>query len=262
MPKKSSLKKNYIKTRGRVDVSPRVSGKHSTQRKVWLPPENGVSRFQVKRRFAIGLTFVTVLAFIYFVTSERDFFDVRAKNVSVLGEHSNNSNGSAAEPTRNGRNAKEKPSALLKYNLNRELRFLQVDVDGYAMKYIDSPQDADTSVTIVAHPQGQLPEPDRLVISEDVQLALRVLRTVLSSTPEIAARIRTIDAIHPEKIIIQLNGGLPVIWLSSDLVETGLKNIDLFLKNRTTVVKQKKRDRSKAYLDARFADAVYLGRIN
>ncbi len=262
MRKKSSLKRLQIKTRRPTDVSPRASGKHSAQRKVWLRPEHGISRFQVKRRFAIGLTFVTVLAFIYFITSERDFFDVRAKNVSVLGDHSNASNGSEGKPNRNdGENTKEKPWALLKYNMNHEVRFLQVDVDGYVMRFIDSPKAANSSVTIVAHTQGQLPEPDTYIYSEHVQLALRVLRTVLNLTPEIAARIRTIDANNPEKITLQLDGGLPVVWLSSDLVETGLNNIDLFLKNRTEVVKQKNRNRRKAYLDARFADAIYLGRI-
>ena len=261
MPKKSSLKRLRFKTRGGADVSPRTSRKLSTQRKVWLRPENGISRLQVKRRFAIGLTFVTVLAFIYFITSERDLFDVRAKNVSVLGEHSNTSKEGAAAPKLNGENAKEKPIALLKYHLNREIRFLQVDVDGYVMKHIDSPQAANISVTIIAHTKEQLPEPDTRVHSVEVQLALRVLRTALSSNPEIAAKIRTIDANHPEKIILQLDGGLPVMWLSSDLVETGLNNIDLFLKNRTTVIKQKKRNRKNAYLDARFAEAIYLGQI-
>ena len=87
-----------------------------------------------------------------------------------------------------------------------------------------------------------------------------VLRSVQSSTPEIASKLRTIDANQPDKITLQL-ADLTVVWLSVDLLNTGLKNIDLFLKNRTTIVKQKKRNRKRIYLDARFEDAIYLGRI-
>ena len=232
------------------------------QRKVWLHAEHGKSRFKVKRRFAIVVTFVTVLAFIYFITSERDFFDVRAKNVSVLGEHSDPSNSHVARPKQSVQNAKGKPIVLLKYHLNHENRTLKVDSDGYILEFIDSPQDTDASVTIVADKQQKLPEPGTQVISDGVQLGLRVLRFARSSTPEIASKLRTIDANQPEKIILQLDDDLPVVWLSSDLIETGLNNIEIFLKNQTTIVKQKKRNRKKAYLDARFEEAIYLGRIN
>ena len=205
------------------------------------------------------MTFVTVSAFIYFITSERDFLGVRAKNVSVLGDYSNTSKSGAAKPKLNVEKRKRKPIALLKYHLNHKVRFLQVDSDGYILD-IDSPQPSDSSVTIVADTRGQLPELHTKVHSEGVQLALRVLRSVQSSTPEIASKLRTIDANQPDKITLQL-ADLTVVWLSVDLLNTGLKNIDLFLKNRTTIVKQKKRNRKRIYLDARFEDAIYLGRI-
>jgi cell division septal protein FtsQ len=279
-----------------------AEGKHlpsrqlPTQQKVWLHPENGDSRLQVKRRFAIGMTFVTVLSFIYFITSERDFFDVRAKDVSVLGnEHyeaidivgalelsPNQSNvpeqeienrlkrklryvkkvdvskSGVVKPNLTVQITERKPIAWLKYHLNHEVRFLQVDPDGYVLEDIDSPQTSDTFVTIVADGQGQLPERDSQVHSEDIQLALSVLHSAQSLTPEIASKLRTINANQPEKIILQLDD-LPVVWLSSDLINTGLYHIDLFLKNRTTIVKQKKRNRMKGYLDARFQDAIYWG---
>ena len=259
MPKKSSTHRLKSQTRRGVDVSQLQSRKLSTRKKVWLHPENENSRFKVKRRFAIGMTFVTVLAFIYFITSERDFFDVRAKNVSVLGDHSNTSKSGVAKPKLNAEKLKRKPIALLKYHLNHKVRFLQVDLDGYILD-IDAPPPSDSSVTIVADTRRQLPEPHTKVHSEGVQLALRVLRSVQSSTPEIASKLRTIDANQPDKITLQLDDST-VVWLSVNLLKTGLNNINLFLKNRTTVVKQKKRNRKKTYLDARFEDAIYLGRI-
>ena len=242
------------------------------------------------------MTFVTVSSFIYFITSERDLFGVRVKNVSVLGNERYGSNEIvvASELSPNQSNVPEqeienrikrklryvkqanisksgvvnpnltiqiterKPIALLKYHLNHEVHFLQVDPDGYVLENIDSPQAADTFVIIVADGQRQLPKRDSHVRSEGVQLALGVLRSAQSLTPEIASKLRTIDANKPEKIILQLDD-LPVVWLSSDLIETGLNNIDLFLKNRTTIVKQKKRNRMKGYLDARFEDAIYWG---
>lgn len=196
------------------------------------------------------MTFVTVLSFIYFITSERDFFDVRAKNVSVQS--------GVVKPSLTVQITVRKPIALLKYHLNDKVRFFQVDPEGYVLENFDSLQASDTYVTIVADAQGQLPERDSHVHSECVQLALSVLRSVQSRTPEIASKLRTIDANQPDKIILQLDD-LPVVWLSSDLIETGLYNIDLFLKNLATIVKQKKRNRMKGYLDARFEDAIYWG---
>lgn len=259
MPKKSSLHRLKPQTRRRDNVSQSPSRKLSTRKKVWLHPENENSHTKVKQRFAIGITFVTALAFIYFITSERDFFDVRAKNVSVIGDHSNSAKIGVAKQTLIAEKPKRKPIALLKYNLNQKVRFLQVDSDGYILN-TDSPPPSDSSVTIVASTREKLPEPHTKEHSEGVQLALRVLRSVQSSTPELASKLRSIDANQPDKITLQLDD-LTVVWLSVDLLNTGIKNINLFLKNRTTIVKPNKRNRKKTYLDARFEDAIYLGRI-
>ena len=298
MRNKSSFNKLQSQTRGGAEGKQLPSNQLSTQRKVWLHPENGDSRLQVKRRFAIGMTFITVLSFIYFITSERDIFDVRAKNVSVFGnEHPEKSDFLAAlgltpeqsnvpeqetedrikrrlpyvkkadfsksgvvKPNLTVQKTERKPIALLKYHLNREARFFQVDSEGYVLKDIDTPQASDTLVTIVADGQGQLPKLSSQVNLEDVQLALRVLRSAQSLTPEIVTKLRTINAMQPEKIILHLDD-LPVVWLSSDLIETGLYHIDLFLKTRTTIVKHKKQGSHsmKGYLDARFQDAIYWG---
>lgn len=152
------------------------------------------------------------------------------------------------------------PFAQIKYNLSKDnARFVLVDQEGYVLEYRHSSQISDTMVTIIGSGK-RLPELGNLISSDNVQIALKVLNAAVTF-PEVAAQLHTIDANHPDKILLQVPN-LPIVWLASDLIETGLHHIELLLRHQKTgdtKTKRNVRHRKHGYLDARFEDAIYHG---
>ncbi len=149
--------------------------------------------------------------------------------------------------------------AQIKYNPNGNARFVLVDLEGYVLEYIHSSKISDAIVTIIGSGQ-RLPELGSRISSDNVQIGLKVLNSAVTF-PEIASRLRTIDANHPDKITLQLTN-LPMIWLASDLIEAGLHHIELLLRQQKVGKPKSKRNlwhRKHGYLDARFEDAIYHG---
>ena len=151
------------------------------------------------------------------------------------------------------------PVALLKYPENSPTRFVLVDLEGYVLEYMESLPASGSIVTVIT---TELPVPsvgDR-VDSDTVQLALNVLNLALSLAPEIIPTLQTIDTNRPDKITLQFSN-LPIVWISSDFIETGIYHIGLFIKNRTTLMKKGQHTPNPldGYLDARFKDAIYWG---
>ena len=149
--------------------------------------------------------------------------------------------------------------AQIKYNPNDRARFVLVDLEGYVLEYIHSSQTSDAIVTIIGSGE-RLPPLGSLISSDNVQSALRVLNAAVTFS-EIISRLHTIDANHPDKITLQLTN-LPIIWLASDLIETGLHHIELLLRDQKAGKPKGKwntRHRKHGYLDARFEDAIYHG---
>jgi cell division septal protein FtsQ len=130
------------------------------------------------------------------------------------------------------------PAALLKYGE----KIVLVDIEGYVLEYINSPQASGATVTILGDTQ-QLPPLGNQVQLNGIQLGLTVLRSALSLTPEIVSQLQTVDANQPDRMILQFND-LPVVWLSSDLIETGLHHIVLFMKNQAAIKKAEEEEQA------------------
>ena len=96
--------------------------------------------------------------------------------------------------------------------------------------------------------------------ADSVQLALNVLNLVLSLAPEIVPMLQTIDANRPDKITLQFSN-LPIVWISSDFIQTSIYHISLFIKNQTILMEKGQHTSNPldGYLDARFKDAIYWG---
>jgi hypothetical protein len=114
-------------------------------------------------------------------------------------------------------------------------------------------------VTIISTDQQVHSVGDR-VDSDSVQLALNVLNLALSLAPEIVSTLQTIDTNRLDKITLQFSN-LPIVWVSSDFIQTGIYHISLFIKNQTMLVEKGQRTSNplNGYLDARFKDAIYWG---
>ena len=151
------------------------------------------------------------------------------------------------------------PVALLKYPENSPIRFVLVDLEGYVLEYIESLPASNSIVTIISTEQ-HVPSMGDRVDADSVQLALNVLNLALSLAPEIIPTLQTIDANRPDKITLQFSN-LPIVWISSDFIETGIYYIGLFLKNQTMFMEKGQHTSNPldGYLDARFKDAIYWG---
>ena len=151
------------------------------------------------------------------------------------------------------------PFALLKYSENSSIRFVLIDLEGYVLEYIESLPASSSIVTIISTEQ-RVPSVGDRVDSDRVQLALNVLTLALSLAPEVVATLQTIDTNQPDKITLQFSN-LPIVWISSDFIETGIYHIGLFIKNQTTFMEKGQHTSNPldGYLDARFKDAIYWG---
>jgi hypothetical protein len=151
------------------------------------------------------------------------------------------------------------PVALLKYPDSSPIRFVLVDLEGYVLEYMESLPASNSIVTIISTDQQVHSVGDR-VDSDSVQLALNVLNLALSLAPEIVSTLQTIDTNRLDKITLQFSN-LPIVWVSSDFIQTGIYHISLFIKNQTMLVEKGQRTSNplNGYLDARFKDAIYWG---
>jgi hypothetical protein len=151
------------------------------------------------------------------------------------------------------------PVALLKYPENSPIRFVLVDLEGYVLEYMESLPASNSIVTIISTEQ-QVPSVGDRVDSDSVQLALNVLNLALSLAPEIVSTLQTIDTNRSDKITLRFSN-LPIVWVSSDFIQTGIYHISLFIKNQTMLVEKGQRTSNplNGYLDARFKDAIYWG---
>ena len=269
----------------------------SSQFKARLVPTPKDSPSHFGRYLIIGLTCVIGLLFIHDLTAKAGFF--RVKRISVSGnEHYTQKEVIAAldlSPPQSDvytissfeieQRLKQKlsyvkqahisknilkrsltleiterePVALLKYPENDHLSFVLVDVEGYVLEHVNLLPASGSFVTIIGAGQ-QVPSVGDLVDSDGVQLALNVLNLALDLTPEIVTTLQTVDANQPNKIILGFSN-VPVVWISSDLIETGIYHINLFIKNQTMLREsgQQTSNPLNGYLDARFEDAIYWG---
>ncbi len=152
-----------------------------------------------------------------------------------------------------------KPYVYLRYRLSGGVRFVLVDREGYVLEYSDEPRASDAIAIIVADRQ-RLPELGDRVRSDAVRLGLVVLHSISGAATGISSGLRTIDAKHPHKIILQFEE-LPKVWLASDSIGLGLRYIDLFLKQgiHTTNTGKPNSNDPNGYLDVRFEGAIYRG---
>ncbi len=151
------------------------------------------------------------------------------------------------------------PVALLKYPEDSRVRFALVDLEGYVLEHIELLAISNSIVTVINN-ERQLSNVGDREDAGSVQLALNVLKSVLSLVPEVVPTLQTIDANQSDKIILQFSN-LPIVWISSDSIDTGIYHINLFMKNQTipTGKGQHTSNPLDGYLDARFKDAIYWG---
>ncbi|RKU10601.1 hypothetical protein C6502_10245 [Candidatus Poribacteria bacterium] len=274
-----------------------LSCQSSSQFKARLIAAPKKSPRRVGRYLIIGITGVIGLLFVHYLTLKVGFF--RVKQISVSGNEHYTQNEVIAALDLSSRQSdvrtisrsvveqrlkqklsyvkqadlsksilkrsltleitERKPVALLEYPENSLIRFVLVDLEGYVLEYIESLPASSSIVTIITIDQ-QVPSVGGRVEADSVQLALNVLNLVLSLAPEIVPTLQTIDTNRPDKITLQFSN-LPIVWISSDFIQTGIYHISLFIKKQTILMEtgQHTSNPLDGYVDARFRDAIYWG---
>ncbi len=260
-----------------------------------LAPENAPRH--IGRYLLIGLTCVVGLLFIHYLALKVGFFHV--KQISVSGNEYYTQKEVIAALNLNPRHSyvhtissaaieqrlkqklsyvkqahisksilkrsltleitEREPIAVLKYPENGRMRFVLIDLEGYVLEHIEPLSAANWIVTIINNGR-QLPRVGDRADSGSVQLALNVLELVQSLAPEVVPTLQTIDADRSDKIILQFSN-LPIVWISSESIKTGIHHVDLFMKNQTILTEKEQHTSNplNGYLDARFKDAIYWG---
>ena len=280
-----------------LDFVQSLSGQSSNQFKARLIAAPEKSPRRVRRYLITGITCVIGLLFIYYLTSKVGFY--RVKQISVSGNDHYTQQEVIAALDLSSRQSdvhtisrsvveqrlkqklsyvkqahlsksilkrsltleitEREPVALLEYRENGSRCFVLVDLEGYVLEYIESLPASNSIVTIITT-ERQVPSVGDRVDSESVQLALNVLNLALSLAPEIIPTLQTINTNRPDKVTLQFSN-LPIVWISSDFIQTGIYHISLFIKNQTVLMEtgQHTSNPLDGYLDARFRDAIYWG---
>ncbi len=151
--------------------------------------------------------------------------------------------------------------------------FYLIDGAGYVLELIQ--REDFTHKTLILDEGIHFPEVGKQLKSGTTQRGIQILKLVINRKPELRKNLRSIDARISDKIIIEL-ADLPMpVWIASDMLETGLDNVALFIQQQGLLILQQKKynltNKNRmgkkvnslpdkyTYLDSRYADTLFIG---
>lgn len=139
--------------------------------------------------------------------------------------------------------------AALKYRTGDKTNYALIDSEGILLERCNNTETLKNVITIVNVEDSPMVELGERLDIASVNLALSIIEK--SKPNGFYPEISTIDVSNPNKISIQLKNNL-IAFISAKFIRGGLKNINL-------VLKDKKHNENRGYLDARFKAVVYKG---
>lgn len=132
-----------------------------------------------------------------------------------------------------------------------------------------------THMALLMDEGGNIPEVGERIKSGTTHRGIQIMKHINAKQPELRKILKSIDARMSDKIIIYLKN-LPIpVWISSDMLETGLHNVGLFMKQQGLLLLQHKEynlyiknprgkkvkqlSKQYIYLDCRYEDTLYIG---
>lgn len=151
--------------------------------------------------------------------------------------------------------------------------FYLIDEAGYVLESI-APEGF-THMTLIYDEGIQLPEVGQQIKSGTTHRGIQILKLVINRKSELRKKLRSIDARISDKIIIDLVD-LPIpVWIASDMLETGLDNVSIFIQQQGLFILQQKKNnltnknrmgkkvkpllKKYTYLDSRYKDTLFIG---
>lgn len=175
------------------------------------------------------------------------------------------------------KNASKNSNDKDKAKTNSQSLFL-IDDDGYVLEKITIDQFSHLAIIL---DEGDIkPEIGKQIETDSIHLGLNIIKMINTKERTIAKHLRSIDPRQSQQITINIDS-LPIpIWISGDMIETGLHQITLFVRNNMLSLIQNQEtklannitndlgskgvpvDQKYDYLDARYEDTLYLGGAN
>ena len=151
--------------------------------------------------------------------------------------------------------------------------FYLIDGVGHVLESIQ--REDFTHKTLILDEGIHLPEIGKQLKSGTTHRGIQILKLVINRKPELRKNIRSIDARISDKIIVEL-ANLPMpVWIASDMLETGLDNVGLFIQQQGLLILQHKKYNlttknrmgkkvnplpdKYTYLDSRYEDTLFIG---
>lgn len=157
--------------------------------------------------------------------------------------------------------------------------FFLIDEAGYVLESI-APEKYNHMVLILDEGIKE-PEVGKQIKTVTTQLGIRIMKLAMSKEPELSKQVKKVDARVLQQIKINIESLPMPVWISVDLIETGLHHVGLFVQQRGLFILQKDREKQMlnrnklkntravnednllppkyTYLDARYEDTLYLG---
>ncbi len=156
-------------------------------------------------------------------------------------------------------------------------QYYLIDDAGYVLESITS--ERETHLTLILDEGIKEPEIGKQIKTGTTQRGIHIIKLVRLRKPELSQHLTSIDARVSDMITINI-GVLPMpAWISSDMIETGLNHIWLFIKQQGLHILQREKMRVQGttflnkrgnnkkinipetitYLDARYKDTLFLG---
>ena len=151
--------------------------------------------------------------------------------------------------------------------------FYLVDSAGYVLESI--PLKDFARMTLIIDEGIHLPEVGKQIKSGTTHRGIQILKLVNNRRPELRKNLRSIDARISDKIVIELTNLPMPVWIASDMLETGLNNVTLFIQQQGLLILQQNKfnltNKNRigknentlpdkyTYLDSRYEDTLFIG---
>ena len=156
-------------------------------------------------------------------------------------------------------------------------QYYLIDEAGYVLESIT--REKNTHLTLILDEGRNEPVIGKQIKTGTTQRGLQILKLIMFKKPELRKHLNSIDARVSDMITLNI-GVLPMpAWISSDMIETGLHHIGLFIEQQGLHILQREKQRVKGnismkqssgnkvftvpdtitYIDARYEDSLFLG---
>lgn len=151
--------------------------------------------------------------------------------------------------------------------------FYLIDEVGHVLESITN--DKLTHLTLILDEGIPIPKVGKQIKSGTTHRGIQILKHINAKKPEMRKILNSIDARVSDKIIIDIKNLPMPVWISSDMLETGIHNVGLFIKQKGLLMLQQQKynlyinnpkgkkvkqlPEQYTYLDCRYEDTLFIG---